>query len=149
MILRQASCEPSPHVDNWMQVRPLPAAVLKSVTTEAELIDLGRIRHVALEAGLLNRTRPRAFPGGAAPRPQSTATRRAGALTSLTRARFWVCTPTDSQEDPHLAVLVRRLARYCESELTLYPPPALIRIERRDAWLICPGSAQSYRETRG
>ena len=43
---------------------------------------------------------------------------------------------TDSQEDPNLAVLVRQLARYCESELTLYPPPALIRIEQRDPWPI-------------
>ena len=33
---------------------------------------------VALEAGLLNRTHPRAFPAGAAPHPRSTATRRAG-----------------------------------------------------------------------
>ena len=47
------------------------------------------------------------------------------ALTSLTRARLWACAPTDSQEDPNLAVLVRLLARYCESELALYPSPAL------------------------
>ena len=55
------------------------------------------------------------------------------ALTSLTRARFRACTPTDSQEDPELAVLVRQLARYSESELSLYPPPALTRIEQRVA----------------
>ena len=53
------------------------------------------------------------------------------ALTSLTRARLWGCAPTDSQEDPNLAVLVRQLARYCESELSLYPPTALTRIEQR------------------
>ena len=46
-------------------------------------------------------------------------------LTSLTRARLWACAPADSQEDPELAVLVRQMARYCESELSLYPPPAL------------------------
>ena len=41
--------------------------------------------------------------------------------------------PADSQEDPDLAVLVRQLTRYCESELSLYPPPALTRIEQRVA----------------
>ena len=41
------------------------------------------------------------------------------ALTSLTRARLWACAPADSQQDPDLAVLVRQLARYCESELSL------------------------------
>ena len=55
------------------------------------------------------------------------------ALTSLTRARLRACAPTDSQEDPELAVLVRQLTRYCESELSLYPPPALTRIEQRVA----------------
>ena len=47
------------------------------------------------EAGLLNRTRPRAFPGGAAPRPRSTATRRpgpdepdTGAIVGLCSQRF-------------------------------------------------------------
>ena len=54
-------------------------------------------------------------------------------LTSLTRARLWACAPTDSQEDPELTVLVRQMARYCESELSLYPPPALTRIEQRVA----------------
>ena len=52
------------------------------------------------------------------------------ALTSLTRARL---RPADSQEDPDLAVLVRQLGRYCESELSLYPSPALTRIEQRVA----------------
>ena len=55
------------------------------------------------------------------------------ALTSLTRARLWACAPADSQQDPDLAVLVRQLARYCESELSLFPPPALTRIEQRVA----------------
>ena len=55
------------------------------------------------------------------------------ALTSLTRARLRACAPTDSQQDPDLAVLVRQLTRYCESELSLYPPPALTRIEQRVA----------------
>ena len=55
------------------------------------------------------------------------------ALTSLTRARLRACAPGDSQEDPNLAVLVRQLERYCESELSLYPLPALTRIEQRVA----------------
>ena len=53
------------------------------------------------------------------------------ALTSLTRTRLRACAPADSQEDPNLAVLVRQLERYCESELALYPAPALAPIERR------------------
>ena len=61
-------------------------------------------------------------------RPQQGGVR---ALTSLTRARLGACKPADSREDPNLAVLVRQLARYCESELSLYPPPALTRIEER------------------
>ena len=40
--------------------------------------DPGWIRHVALEAGLLNRSCPRALSCGASTRPRSTATRRAG-----------------------------------------------------------------------
>ena len=59
--------------------------------------------------------------------------RGVGALTSLTRARLRACAPADSQEDPNLAVLVRQLDRYCESELVLYPAPALTRIEQRVA----------------
>ena len=55
------------------------------------------------------------------------------ALTSLTRARLRACAPTDSQQDPDLTVLVRQLTRYCESELSLYPPPALTRVEERVA----------------
>ena len=55
------------------------------------------------------------------------------ALTSLTRARLRACAPADSQEDPDLAVLVRQLGRYCESELSLYPSPALTRVEQRVA----------------
>ena len=35
------------------------------------------------------------------------------ALTSLTRARLRACAPTDSQEDPDLAVLERQMAQYC------------------------------------
>ena len=54
-------------------------------------------------------------------------------LASLTRARLRACAPADSQEDPNLAVLVRQLERYCESELALYPPPTLTRIEQRVA----------------
>ena len=54
-------------------------------------------------------------------------------LTSLTRARLLGCAPTDSQQDPDLTVLARQLTRYCESELSLYPPPALTRIEERVA----------------
>ena len=50
--------------------------------------------------------------------------------SSLTRARLWACAPIDSQEDPNLAVdLVRQLARYCESELAMYRPIVLTRIE--------------------
>ena len=59
--------------------------------------------------------------------------RSVGTLTSLTRARLRACAPADSQEDPNLAVLVRQLERYCESELALYPAPALTRIEKRVA----------------
>ena len=55
------------------------------------------------------------------------------ALTSLTRARLRACAPGDSQEDPELTVLVRQLTRYCETELSLYPPSALTRIEERVA----------------
>ena len=55
------------------------------------------------------------------------------ALTSLTRARLRACAPTDSQEEPKLAVLVRQMTRYCESELALYPPRALTRVEQRVA----------------
>ncbi len=54
-------------------------------------------------------------------------------LASVTRARLRACAPADSQEDPNLAVLVRQLERYCESELALYPPPALTGIEQRVA----------------
>ena len=54
-------------------------------------------------------------------------------LTGLTRARLRACAPANSQEDPDLAVLVRQLARYCESELSLYPVPALTRTEQRVA----------------
>ena len=32
-----------------------------------------------------------------------------------------------------MAVLVRQMARYCESELSLYPAPPLTRIEQRVA----------------
>jgi len=52
-------------------------------------------------------------------------------LTGLTRAKLRACVPADSQDDPDLAVLARQLERYCDSELSLYPPPALSRIERR------------------
>ena len=54
-------------------------------------------------------------------------------LTGVTHSRLWACAPTDSQQDPDLAVLVRQMARYCESELLLYPPPALTPIEQRVA----------------
>lgn len=52
-------------------------------------------------------------------------------LKTLTRAQLWACAPTDSQEDPDLAVLVRQMARYCESELSLCPAPPLTRVEQR------------------
>ena len=55
------------------------------------------------------------------------------ALTGLTRARLRACAPADSRKDPNLAVLVRQMERYCESELALYPTPALTRIEQRVA----------------
>jgi len=54
-------------------------------------------------------------------------------LTSLTRARLRACMPADSQEDPDLTVLVRQLERYLKSELSMYPVPALTRIEQRVA----------------
>ena len=54
-------------------------------------------------------------------------------LTDLTRTRLWACAPANSQDDPDLAVLVRQLARYGESELSLFPAPTLTRIEQRVA----------------
>lgn len=52
-------------------------------------------------------------------------------LTELTRAQLQACAPGDSQEDPDLAVLVRQLDRYFETELSLYPKPALSPLEQR------------------
>ena len=95
--------------------------------------DLGRIRHVALEAGLLSRACPRALPCGAASCPSSTAARSASPDEPDARPIAGTCRPADSREDLNLAVLVRQLGRYCESELSLYPPSALTRIEERVA----------------
>lgn len=55
------------------------------------------------------------------------------ALAGITRDRLRACAPADSQEDPDLAVLVRRLNQYFDTELSLYPPPASNRLERRVA----------------
>jgi integrase/recombinase XerD len=57
--------------------------------------------------------------------------RGARTLAGITRARLQACAPADSQQDPDLAALVRQLQRYFDSELLLYPPPALSLIEQR------------------
>ena len=87
---------------------------------------------MALEAGLLSRACPRALPCGAASCPTSTAARStspdepdAGPIAGLQACGL--------AEHPNLAVLVRQLGRYGESELSLCPPSALTRIEERVA----------------
>jgi integrase/recombinase XerD len=57
--------------------------------------------------------------------------RGARTLAGVTRVRLRACAPADSQEDPDLTALVRQLERYFESELSLYPRPALSLIEQR------------------
>ncbi|MBI1873316.1 MAG: tyrosine-type recombinase/integrase [Acidobacteria bacterium] len=52
-------------------------------------------------------------------------------LAGITRARLRGCAPTDSQDDPDLAALVRQLDRYFEAELSLYPAPTFTCIEQR------------------
>ena len=52
-------------------------------------------------------------------------------FAGVTRARLHACAPADSQADPDLAALVHQLDRYFEAELSLYPTPALTRLEHR------------------
>jgi integrase/recombinase XerD len=52
-------------------------------------------------------------------------------LSGLTRARLLACAPTDSQVDPDLAALVRQLDRYLDTELLVYPAPAVSSFEQR------------------
>jgi len=53
-------------------------------------------------------------------------------LSQLTRPRLRACAPTDSQQDPDLAVLVHQFDRYVDTELSLYPrPPASSLLEQR------------------
>src|SRR3989442_3708904 len=52
-------------------------------------------------------------------------------LTGITRARLHRCAPSDSQDDPDLAALVRQFDRYVTTELSLFPSRALTRIEQR------------------
>ena len=54
-------------------------------------------------------------------------------LAGMTRARLQGCAPVDSQDDPDLTALVRRLDRYFRAELSLYPAPRLTRIGQRVA----------------
>ena len=54
-------------------------------------------------------------------------------LTGITRARLHRCAPSDSQDDPDLAALVRQFDRYVTTELSLFPSRALTRIEQRVA----------------
>lgn len=56
--------------------------------------------------------------------------RRVRNLTQLTRAQLRACAPADSQEDPDLAVLVRLLDRYFDTELSLFPKPAPSLLEQ-------------------
>jgi integrase/recombinase XerD len=57
--------------------------------------------------------------------------RHTRSLTELTRSQLQACAPTDSQEDPDLAVLVRRLDQYFDTELSLFPKPAPGLVEQR------------------
>lgn len=52
-------------------------------------------------------------------------------LEKLTRSRLLACAPADSQEDPDLAALVRRLDQYFDTELSLFPKPAPGLLEQR------------------
>ena len=52
-------------------------------------------------------------------------------LAGLTRTRLQRCAPTDSQDDPDVAALVRQLDRYFTLELSLYPVPKPSRIAQR------------------
>lgn len=57
--------------------------------------------------------------------------RRVRSLTELTRAQLRACAPADSQADPDLAILVRLLDRYFDTELSLFPKPAPSLLEQR------------------
>lgn len=57
--------------------------------------------------------------------------RRVRSLTQLTRTQLRACAPADSQEDPNLAVLVRLLDLYLDTELSLFPKPAPSLLEQR------------------
>jgi len=59
--------------------------------------------------------------------------RHVRSLTELTRSQLWACRPADSQEDPNLAILVRRLDQYFDTELALFPKPAPTLLEQRVA----------------
>ena len=54
-------------------------------------------------------------------------------LRELTRARLRAYAPAHSQDDPDVAVVVRLLERYVESETSLYRPRAQSRVEQRVA----------------
>ena len=57
--------------------------------------------------------------------------RHVRSLTELTRSQLRACAPADSQEDPNLAVLVRRLEQYFDTELSLFAKPASGLLEQR------------------
>ena len=52
-------------------------------------------------------------------------------FAGITQARLRACAPANSQADPDVAALVRQLDRYFKTELSLYPAPALTRVEQR------------------
>ena len=52
-------------------------------------------------------------------------------LSGLTRARLLACAPKESQADPDVAALVRQLDRYLDTELLVYPTPAVSSVEQR------------------
>jgi integrase/recombinase XerD len=57
--------------------------------------------------------------------------RNVQSLTELRRSQLRACAPADSQEDPDLAVLVRQLDQYFDTELSLFPKPSPSLLDQR------------------
>jgi integrase/recombinase XerD len=57
--------------------------------------------------------------------------RRVRSLTELTHSQLRACRPADSQEDPNLTILVRKLDQYFDTELALFPKPEPTLLEQR------------------
>ena len=57
--------------------------------------------------------------------------RNVQSLTELRRSQLRACAPVDSQEDPDLAVLVRQLDQYFDTELSLFPTPSPNLLDQR------------------